>query len=142
MKRICYVASVVLVAAAILAGCCNCRSFQRKNQRPLVGTEWQLVQLGGEKITPEADRFTLTLQSEESRLVGKGDCNQLTGVYAASESRALNFTQLGSTRMLCPNAELEARFVAALEQTTHYDMDGAMLLLLSNGDLVAVLQAK
>lgn len=142
MKRICYVASVVLVAAAILAGCCNCRSFQRKNQRPLLGTEWQLVQLGGEEITPEADRFTLTLQSEESRLVGKGDCNQLMGVYTATESRALNFTQLASMRMLCPNAELEARFVAALEQTTHYDMDGAMLLLLSNGDLVAVLQAK
>lgn len=142
MRKICKFASVVLVAAAMLAGCCNCRSFQRKHQRPLVGTEWQLVQLGGEKITPSNECFTLTLQSEESRLVGKGDCNQLTGVYTASESRALNFTQLGSTRMLCPNAEREARFVEALEKTTHYDMDGAMLLLLSNGDLVAVLQAK
>ena len=36
----------------------------------------------------------------------------------------------------------EREFPEALEATTHYDMDGPMLLLLSNGELRAVFQAK
>ena len=141
MKTLWKLFSATLVVV-ILAGCCNCRSYQRKNQRPLIGTEWQLIQLGGEKISAEQDSFSFTLTDEESQLTGKGACNQLTGIYTTDESRRLNFTQLGSTRMLCPEAEKEARFFEALEKTTHYDMDGPMLLLLSNGDLVAIMQAK
>ena len=45
------------------------------------------------------------------------------------------------TRMACPDLELEREFVAAIESTTHYDMDGPMLMLLSDGELRAVLQA-
>ena len=40
--------AVVAVAGALIAGCCNCRAYQKKARRPLVGTEWQLIQLGGE----------------------------------------------------------------------------------------------
>lgn len=43
-------AGIALLAVAV--SCCNCRSFQKKNRRPLVGTEWQLVQLGGRSIPP------------------------------------------------------------------------------------------
>ena len=44
--------------------------------------------------------------------------------------------------MACPGMEREHAFAQALEATTHYDMDGPMLLLLSNGELKAVFQAK
>lgn len=44
--------------------------------------------------------------------------------------------------MVCPGMEQEDAFTKALESTTHYDMDGPMLLLLSNGELRAVFQAK
>ena len=42
---------------------------------------------------------------------------------------------------MCPDAELEVAFNKILSQTTHYEIDGDMLLLLSNGDMQAVLQA-
>ncbi len=129
-------------AFAVLVGCCNCRSYQRKNQRPLIGTTWQLIQLGGEKYQPSSDHYTLTLHADEQLLSGVGDCNRLTGRYAEGENRALHFTQLASTRMLCPDGAKEARYLEALEKTTHYDMDGPLLMLFSNGDLVAVMQAK
>ena len=38
--------------------------------------------------------------------------------------------------------EQEDAFTKALEATTHYDMDGPMLLLLGDGELKAVFQAK
>ncbi|MEG0808417.1 MAG: META domain-containing protein [Alistipes sp.] len=50
--------------------------------------------------------------------------------------------QMASTMMACPGMDLEHKFTKALESTTHYDMDGSMLMLLCNGELRAVLQAK
>ena len=48
----------------------------------------------------------------------------------------------GAPMMACPGMEQEDAFTKALESTTHYDMDGPMLLLLSDGELRAVFQAK
>ena len=115
------------------AGCCPCRSYQRRTQRPLVGTEWQLIQLGGRHFQPEEGRYTLRFLEEERRVAGS---------YTLGERRALSISPLASTRMACPDGADEAAFAKAIESTTHYEMDGPMLLLLSNGDLKAVLQAK
>lgn len=132
---------LVLVSIAALAvGCCACRSYQKKTRRPLVGTEWQLIRLGGKDLSPKAGTYTIVL-SEQGTLSGIGACNRITGSYETTESRALKIGSLGMTRMMCPDSKGEQEFVAALETTTHYEMDGPMLLLLSNGELRAVLKA-
>lgn len=64
------------------------------------------------------------------------------GRYEATEKGALKIGPLASTMMVCPGMEQEDAFTKALESTTHYDMDGPMLLLLSDGELRAVFQAK
>ena len=68
--RFIYRIAVVAGLAALTAGCCNCRSYQKKTRRPLVGTEWQLVQLGGETLRPEEGRFTITLSAENGHPPG------------------------------------------------------------------------
>lgn len=130
------------VAALFAAGCCNCRSYQKKTRRPLAGTEWQLVQLYGEKVAADEGRFTLVFRPEEQRLAGRGDCNRLTGSFVLGERRALTIGPLGMTRMACPDMDREGRFVEALRSATHYEMDGPMLLLLSDGKLNAIFQAR
>lgn len=132
---------LVLVSIAVLTvGCCACRSHQKKTRRPLVGTEWQLIRLGGQDLSPEVGTYTIVL-SEQGTLSGVGACNRITGNYKTTESRALKIGSLGTTRMMCPDSKGEQGFIAALEATTHYEMDGPMLLLLSNGELRAVLKA-
>ena len=54
----------------------------------------------------------------------------------------LRIGPIASTMMACPGMEQEDAFTKALEATTHYDMDGPMLLLLGDGELKAVFQAK
>ena len=49
---------------------------------------------------------------------------------------------IASTMMACPGMEQEDAFTKALEATTHFDMDGPMLLLLCDCVLKAVFQAK
>ena len=93
----------VLAAVAMLAGaCCPCRSYQKKTRRPLTGTEWQLVQLNGRSVQPEAGRFTITLQADESQISGTGACNRIFGPYVEGEKRALKIGPLASTKMMCP----------------------------------------
>ena len=134
--------AIVAVAAAFMAGCCNCRSYQKKTRRPLAGTEWQLIQLGGKAVKPEEGTFTLTLLAEGNRLSAVGACNRLSGVYKTDDKRTLKMGPIASTMMACPGMEREHAFAQALEATTHYDMDGPMLLLLSDGELRAVFQAR
>lgn len=132
---------LLTAAAALVAGCCPCRSYQKKTRRPLIGTQWQLIQLGGKSIRPEAGNYTLTFDGEENRIAGTDACNRITGTYRTDETRALKIGPLGSTRMACPDLQTEQAFTAALEAATHYDMDGPMLLILRDGELQAVFQA-
>lgn len=139
--KILHAIALTAAAAILFAGCCPCRSYQKKTRRPLEGTEWQLIQLGGTRIEPQAGKFTLTFLSAENRLSGVGACNRLTGSYTAGQRQELRVGPVAATRMACPDSAREQEFIAALESATHYDMDGPMLLLLSDGELRAVFQA-
>ena len=77
-----------------------------------------------------------------SYFAGVGACNRLMGKYETTDKGALRIGPIASTMMACPGMEQEDAFTKALEATTHYDMDGPMLLLLSDGELKAVFQAK
>lgn len=132
----------IAALVAVLVGCCNCRAVQKKNQRPLEGTEWQMVQLGGETIQPVEGKYTIQFLAEENRFAGVGECNHLTATYSTNEKRDLKLEHAGMTRMMCPNQEAEDRFVEMLNKVTRYDMDGQMLMLFAGDDLLSVFQAK
>lgn len=139
MKRIAEIAAMVALAA-LLAGCCQCRAYQKRTRRPLAGTEWQLVQLNGQNVRAIAGAYCVVLEPSGA-LSGRGGCNRLSGAWKEGERRALAIGRIASTRESCPDDAHEQAFVAALESATHYDMDGPMLLLLSDGELRAVFQA-
>ena len=134
--------AVIAAVAALAAGCCKCRSYQKKTRRPLVGTEWQLIQLDGRAVKPQEGKFNLTFLAEENRFAGVGACNRLMGKYETTDKGALRMGAFGSSMLGCAGLEEEDGFWKALEATSHYDMDGPMLLLLSDGELKAVFQAK
>lgn len=87
-------------------------------------------------------KFTVTLLAEGNRLTGVGACNRLTGAYKTDGKRTLKIGPLAATMMACPGMDEEDAFTKMLESVTHYDMDGPMLLLLSDGELRAVFQAR
>ena len=132
--------SITLVLCALIAvGCCACRQ-RAKLAKPLVGTEWQLLQIMGREVTAEGDSFPL-LFHDDGTVTGAGACNRLTATYSTTTSRALKIENLGSTRRYCPNFEAENAYYDMLESVTHYEMDADNMLLLSNGTLVAIMHA-
>ena len=140
MKRLTKFTLLTLLAALVVS-CCPCRSYQKRTRRPLVGTEWQLTQLAGRTIRPAEGGFTVTFLAEGDRLAGIGACNRLAATHPPDDSRAPHRGPVAATRMACPEGSDEEAFIEALEATTHYDMDGPLLLLLADGELRAVLQA-
>ena len=139
MKRVALFSLIILISSLCAVGCCDCRK-RSKLEKPLVGTQWQLVQLMAKDVVAEEDSFRLTFMSNGT-IAGKGDCNVLSATYSMSASRELKISNLGSTRRLCKNYEQENEFMDMLEGVTHYEMDADHMLLLSNGTLVAILRA-
>ena len=69
--------------------------------------------------------------------------NLATFVTTQMDKYALRFSHLGSTKMLCPHNEaLEMQLIKILSQTTHYDIDYDMLMLINKGEIIAVFQAQ
>ena len=137
MKRLC----ILLVVAVVAIGCCSTCRMRVKNAKPLEGTVWHLVKIGGESYTLPSDEFNIILN--ENGLGGRGACNSLLGQYATGDKYALRFSHLGSTKMLCPHNEaLENKLVQILAKTTHYDIDYDMLMLMCNGEILAVFKAQ
>jgi heat shock protein HslJ len=98
------------------------------------------VKVGGDSLTLPVDEFNIILN--ENGLGGRGACNSLLGQYATGDKKALRFSHLGSTKMLCPHNEaLETKLAQILSQTTHYDIDYDMLMLMRNGEIIAVFKA-
>lgn len=133
--------AIVAVAAAFMAGCCNCRSYQKKTRR-----RWrarvaadparrQGGQTRGGQIHRHAARRRQPpdgrrgLQPPDGRLQDRRETH--------AEDRASGRDDDG-----LPGMDEEDAFTKMLESVTHYDMDGPMLLLLSDGELRAVFQAR
>ena len=57
------------------------------------------------------------------------------------DTRGLEMSQMGSTRMMCPNQEDEDKFFDMLSQVDSYTIDGDNLMLQRGGDVVAVFEA-
>jgi heat shock protein HslJ len=132
---------VLLLTSLLVVSCCTPCRLRAKNTKPLEGTLWHLVKVGGESVTLPADEFNIILK--DNGLGGRGACNSLLGQYAVGDKLELRFSSLGSTKMLCPtNESLEMELVKILSQTTHYDIDYDMLMLMSNGDIIAVFKAQ
>ncbi len=138
MKNILYAlfASVLLVA---VVGCCPCR--KGKNNKPLVNTEWHLMRMMGADVDVADNQFVFQF-SADGRFSGVGACNRMMGDYSVTDTGAISFGELAGTRMMCPKAELETKFSTIIGRITHYEIDGDMLLLLSDGELQAIFKAK
>lgn len=132
--------SLIIAALALAAtACCKCDLFQKRYGKPLVGTQWQLAQIEGRDVTPE-DNYTIVFAADNT-LSGIAECNRLTARYTVDVEGDMMISDIGTTRMLCPNDEQERRFIDILASVTDFKMDGPMLMLISDGEMRAVFQA-
>jgi heat shock protein HslJ len=109
----------------------------------LEGTEWLLVDIGGQPPPAGADSTRhpgFTLVADGRKLQGSAGCNRMMGTYKL-DGEKLKFGPLATTRMACPAMETETAFLKALEATTRYQVSGSSLTLYGADTAVARLEA-
>ena len=111
----------------------------------LAGTRWKLVELNGKPAEvydnqPEP-HLLFNPEGAQGRISGSDGCNNLIGSYTLQGDR-IGFSQLGSTMMLCPKGDAQARALAqALAGATSVSHSGDTLDLWSGKTRVARFKA-
>lgn len=136
MKKILLVALV----ATLIASCCPCKKYQKKYGKPLTETNWVMVQLDGRSFSA-GEGYALKF-AKDNKVSGVGDCNRIMGIYTENNDGVMKFSQMASTRMMCPNQEGEMNFLKMLETIDSYKLDGKLLMLFANGEMLSVFEAK
>lgn len=102
------------------------------NDPRIENRRWELVELNGRPIERPAGRDLpyLELDAAESRVVGHASCNRFFGSYVLAAGDRIRFgSDMGSTRMACPELDREREFLAALAQADGYTLADGLLSL-------------
>lgn len=134
MKAIKWIA--VAAFAVVFVACCPCRK-SKSALVPFTGTEWKLIQLQGETVVSDNYRIIF---AADGTLSGVGDCNRVAGKFTQNVGQLNIADNLATTRMFCPNQEREDRFFKMLTMLDSYSIDGARLMLIRNGETMAVFE--
>ncbi|UFN47625.1 META domain-containing protein [Roseomonas sp. OT10] len=107
------------------------------------GAAWRLAELDGRAIAPGPREAYVQFDAASGRVSGSGGCNRIAGSYRLGGG-SLTLGPLISTRMACldPQASAtETRFLAVLEATAGYRLEGRRLILTDGAGMpLAVLE--
>jgi heat shock protein HslJ len=99
----------------------------------LINTEWQLIRLQTDDLKQTeivTNQPTLNFNLDELRMYGFGGCNQFTGSFLTGENNRIEFSGIASTKMACPEMEIEQTYYKQLENTTSFEVDEAGRVLI------------
>jgi len=122
--------------AVIFAGCSTQKSTA-ESANLLFHKEWKLVELKGKTVkTTKA----FIVFAPDYRINGNLGCNNFSGNFETN-GKALKFSQLVSTRMMClESMKVEDGFVVALNNTDNFKVKDGALLLKNGKKTLAVLK--
>jgi copper homeostasis protein (lipoprotein) len=114
--------------------------LERQQQVGLLETRWVLTELHGESI-PGNHTFNtqpyIRMSVDNNRISGNGSCNNFFGTYIVREDSQIIISGIGSTKMMCPDMDIETRFFEALENANSYYIHDDMLVLVQDANITA-----
>ena len=128
MKNVFRVCVLFLLAGAVF-GCKNSSSRMK-----LTDYQWLLktMYINGESLVITANNPSVVF-TDSSRINGYGGCNRFFGNYEENGSK-LSIQVLGVTQAMCPDIEIEDRFLAILRNVTTYEIAEEQLVLYDGGN--------
>ena len=103
-----------------------------KVAKSLEGTNWRLVSFG---LTRMAVPPKASISFKEGHYSGNGGCNGVGGNYVL-EGDTLTLSAGFSTMMACPELDLEHKYMKYLGSVTRYTIEGDLLNLRSDDQLL------
>ena len=116
----------------------------RKHNMEFLNGNWQISSVNGKKI--EGDEANLFIDIAELKVHGNTGCNFFNGQLFINpdKSNAIDFSNLITTRMACPNMEQESAILLALEDaaTAIEGSEGRVMLLNTSGKELMTLKPR
>ena len=107
-----------------------------------VESNWALETIcanGNEISVPEGHSPYLAFLADK-KISGETGCNRFFGDYSA-KGKNLTFTNVGSTRMMCPEMAFENAFLNVINETAQYTLtDKSLALKDKDGNIIAILK--
>ena len=96
-------------------------------------TKWLITKLEGQDVIDndnEGQGIYFTLNSEDNRVNGYSGCNTFMGTYKIEAGNRISFSQMGVTRMACPDSEInEAQILSVFETADNFTIYDGILSL-------------
>ncbi len=93
---------------------------------PDLDGEWEVVEINGYRLDGEKPCPTLVFDMLRRGLSGNAGCNRLMGKieFREKHENIIRFLQVATTRMACPDMDVEREFLAALERVVRFEPIG------------------
>lgn len=108
----------------------------------LYAGKWILYDVDGVTLMPSVNSkpaFLAFTPGQVNHVSGSTGCNNLTGTFELSGTHSIQFSPLGTTRMMCPpdGNNKEERLLKALKEANNYYFTGSELILANGSTAVA-----
>lgn len=99
---------------------------------------WVLMSVGGQdvEVLNNTQSAYIRLEEKENDVDGFTGCNKISGSYTL-DGEQLQFSELSTTRMACPDLEAESKMMEALRRVDNYKLSGDLLTLFDGDKAVA-----
>ena len=108
-------------------------TMEANDAQSIENTKWVITTLQGQNIAdPENNGRVIhfTLNSENNRVNGYSGCNTFMGTYKIEAGNRISFSQMGMTRMACPDSEInEAQILSVFETADNFTISDGKLAL-------------
>ncbi len=123
----------------------NNEAIYRRHNMEFLNGNWAVTSADGKKINDE--EANIFIDVAELKIHGNTGCNHFNGdLYIdPSRSNAVDFSNMGLTRMACPKSDQERRIMVGLEEAVSAiagKKEDTVLLLNSKGKEVMILKRK
>lgn len=138
MKKV-FVSICIALTALTLS---SCRSTKEATSLSSMNGEWNVVEINGTTVVPAQGQALpfIGFDTATGKVYGNSGCNRLMGSFdVKAQAGTIDLSQLGSTRMMCPDMTIEQNVLGALAQVKGYRKVGKEGMALCNADKRPVL---
>ncbi|MGV3528174.1 MAG: META domain-containing protein [Flavisolibacter sp.] len=124
--------ATIFVATFILFIASSCSTYTKTTgAAQLKGHYWKLVEVNGKSLTDaQLAREPFIIFSDlDSRVSGNSSCNHFFGNYTLGADSQVTISQIGATKMACPDMSIEQQLFQLLPKVRSYERNGENLLL-------------
>ena len=129
---------IATAMAAVLTGC----ACQKSTMKDAMTHEWNIDKIDGQALDNKGEKAPfIGLDVENSRVYGNASCNSLTGGFKAegdAKKGTIDLSQMGMTRMMCPDMSTETKIMEALSRVKKYRFDNGSLILTDDNDKAVI----